>query len=175
MEPDAIMVHTYCPKNSIIPQRGKDVVRETTRMLSWYPHCPIIFSVGNTVPGEKRTEAEIYRDYFLSRYPQASIIVGADKEARDSAGEIKEADHICRERGFNRVTIIALKPHLVFRLKKYWKKTNSNNWYKFTFSYPDDYQRRYWVWEFCMLILEKFLPPGSKRRHFVLNLAGRKG
>lgn len=45
----------------MIPKRGW-LVLEQAYKTAQENGCPLIMSVGNTVPGRKRTEAEIYRD-----------------------------------------------------------------------------------------------------------------
>ncbi len=172
------MVHTYCPKDSIVPARGLDVLRWGIKKARTKCYCPLIMTVGRTVPSDTRSEAQIYKKEALRMMNldyDVKIIVGADMAARDSADEIAEANRICRERGFKKLTVVALKPHLVLRLKRKWKAENKDGWYTFTFSSPDQYQKKYWIWEFCMMVLEFFLPPGSRRRNLVLNIAGRKG
>jgi len=177
--PDAVLVHTYKPTNGEIPDRGQAVL-ERGWLLAEYYKRPLLLVCGHTVPGEKRTEGAMYRDYALRNFGDAvNILLGEDPAVRDTAGETKEAIRIARTLDARHLLVIASRPHL-YRVSALWQNIQRNfaglrrNDLYVVF-YGEQCPAEYYLWEFTMLILEKFLPVGSRRRDFVLNLVGRRG
>lgn len=170
---DAVIVHSYKPRNSIVPLRGEIVVSWGYFIAKQW-NCPLILSVGKTVPGEKRFEGEIYRDFVLETFgDDIKIITGSNPRVRDSHSEILESYKICLENNYQNICIIALRPHLAARLIRYWKKTNKNN-LSTTFVGPFG-PLQYHFWEIITVGLELILPPNSKRRDVFLDFVRRKG
>jgi len=168
---NAIVLHTYCPKHSRVPARGRIVSEAAVRFASQWK-IPLILAVGHTVPGEPRTESQVYRDYLRERFPEKTfnIILGKDLDARDTARETKEAARLAKEQKMGSLLVVGLTPHLV-RIQGYWQDFSKD----FSLSYIGvSGPKRYYVWEFCMFILEKILPPGSRRRQIALNISGRR-
>ena len=167
----AIVLHTYCPKHSRVPARGRIVSEAAVRFASQWK-IPLILAVGHTVPGEPRTESQVYHDYLRERFPEKTfnIILGKDLDARDTARETKEAARLAKEQKMGSLLVVGLTPHLV-RIQGYWQDFSKD----FSLSYIGvSGPKRYYVWEFCMFILEKILPPGSRRRQIALNISGRR-
>lgn len=168
---DAVMLHTYCPKHSIVPLRG-EIVSESACDLVSKLKVPLILAVGHTVPGETRTESKIYHDYIRVKFPDCApyIVLGEDSDARDTRAETQEAARILKARQAKSVLVVGIRPHLV-RIQSYWQEFGKGLFISFI---GVDGPKRYYIWEFIMLILETILPPGSRRREFALDIAGRK-
>lgn len=172
---DAIVVHTYCPRGAVteLPMRGRLIAQAAYLMAKRF-RSPIIMAVGNTVPGEPRTESEIYRDFIIRFYDQEiahKIILGNDKNARDTWRETTEAYRIAMTSGYRKILVIGMRPHLA-RIIPYWQKINQENLkIQFVGIYGPG---QYYVWELAMIIAEFIIPPRTRRRNFVLNMVGRK-
>lgn len=171
LPPDAVVTHTYCPKHSEVPKRGR-LAAEAGSLLAYRFHIPLVLAVGHTVPNETRMESEIYRDYvekhFADRLPE--IILGRNPAARDTHAETGEAARLAKEKGWRRLLIVGLTPHLV-RIRGYWKEYEPD----FTLSFTGVAgPKKYYLWESLMFILEIIFPPGSYRRTTLLDLAGRR-
>lgn len=170
--PDAVMVHTYKPEQGHVPDRGKLVLERGWLMAKHYA-CPLLLAVGRTVPEEKRTEGEIYRDYALLNFGNGvNIIVGEDSTVRDTAGEVRKAVAIARMLETRRLLVVASRPHL-YRCSELWRQTPRGD--ISVVLYGEHCAIEYYLWEVAMIIFEKLLPSGSKRRDFVLNFIGRRG
>jgi hypothetical protein len=169
---EVIMAHTYCPKHSRVPYRGQLVVTRACDEAR-AQNVPLILAVGNTVPTDERTEAKIYQDFIVNELDgdDLEIILGQNSLATSTASETKEAARICRDRGFSRIAVCALEPHMM-RVQKFWKQYSNEFHVDFL---PVTGPLKYHYWEFCMLILERLLPQDSARRKFVLDMIGRRG
>lgn len=169
------MLHTFCPKKSIVPFRGR-LVSDAAYNIAKYFKVPLLVTVGKTVPGELRMECEVYRDYLVQRYGnEITIITGIDPVARDTYLETQEAIRICNKNGYCNILIVGLRPHLGSRIEKFWRKLTKNyEQIRFNFVAVDG-PIKYYFWEFVMMLLEIPLPPQSPQRNFVLDLVGRKG
>src|SRR3990167_3015605 len=96
-KPDAVMVHTFCPKNSIVPLRGR-LVANKGYDLAKSLNIPLLMTVGKTVQKESRKECEIYHDFLLkTRGQSVKIITGENPQIRDTFGETNEALRLCRK------------------------------------------------------------------------------
>ena len=172
----AISFHTYKPKNSIVPLRGKIIANYAYRIAQQL-NVPIILSVGHTVPNESRTESEIYRDYIAS-LPKYNglikIIITDNPNTKDTHREVTTTFNRCLKNNFTHIAIIALTPHLILRIIPYWQKINSNQKIQIHFNGILG-PKKYIFWELIMLVLEFYIPPNSQQRKFLLNLVNRRG
>lgn len=168
---DAVVTHTYCPKHSKVPKRGERVAGAASR-LAYDLNIPLILAVGHTVPGEPQTESEIYRYYIEKHFANhlPAIVLGQNPDARDTHAETREAARIAKERGWRRLVVMGLAPHLV-RIRGYWREYERD--FALTFIGVTGPQK-YYLWESLMFLLEKLFPPNSKRRAMLLDLVGRK-
>jgi len=124
---DAICVHTYCPKGDVenLPLRGRLTIHQAY-LLAYRSQKPILLAVGHTVPGEQRTEAEIYASFLERNYGFKDVILGTDPEARDTAREADEMFRLCKNNGFATVVRFGARPHLA-RISWHW---NRANWFR---------------------------------------------
>jgi hypothetical protein len=171
---DTISAHTYKPDNAVVPARGWIILGEVHEAIKRYG-CKVLFNVGHTVSGERRTESEIYRDAYVSRYGHdAEIIVAADESVRETQAEVFHTVERIEELHSHRHMLIILAPHLK-RAMKSWKRFLPLRYGAEMVIKPVPAPARYWIWEALMLVIVFFLPPGSKRQEFVLTMVGRKG
>lgn len=118
-------------------------------------------------------ESELYRDFIVDSLGyDGEFLLGADANARDTLAETREAYRLCVERGARRILVIALKPHLRFRVERFWKATNASRLDVHFLGVPGPF--RHTVREWAMVFINVVLPPGSKRRYWVFDLVGRK-
>ena len=173
-KPDVVMVHTFCPKKSIIPPRGR-LVADTGYNLAKRFNVPLLMTVGKTVQNESRKECEVYRDFlFMTRDRSIKIITGEDSNIRDTFMETSEALRLCQKLSFKKILIVGLHSHISLRAKKFWKKSSCKQNIEFDFVFVKG-PIKYYFWELLMLILEIPFPPRSWRRDLIFNLVGRKG
>jgi hypothetical protein len=170
----AISLHTYKPKNSIVPKRGR-MIANYAYQIAKKKNVAIILSVGNTVPNKTKMESEIYRDYLFDKYgSNIKIITGSNPDARDTNREVQESYKTCQKFNIKSFGVVGLIPHLVLRIIPYWQKINSQQKMAIYFDGilgPPQYI----FWEFAMMIFESYFPPNTKIRNFILNLVDRKG
>ncbi len=172
----AVSFHTYKPKSSIIPLRGK-IIANYAYQVAEKLNVPIILSVGHTVPNESRTESEIYRDYItsLSNYDKKiKIITSNNLQARDTESEVATTFKQCLKNHYRKIGVVALLPHLILRIIPYWQKINSKQKIQIYFNGILGPQK-YIFWELIMLVLEFYIPPNSRQRKILLNLVNRRG
>ncbi len=171
---DAIMMHSYCPgkESEHLPYRGRLLIF-TAYALSKRFKCPIILTVGKTVPGSPLSESEIYKNYLQRIDNDCPIILGRDSRARDTWGETIEAYRRAQESGCKRLLILGTRPHLA-RIVRIWKQVNKEK--KLCLYFLGVYTPLYYyIQETMAWYAEKMLPPGSRRRNTVLNILGRHG
>lgn len=168
----AITFHTYKPKGSNIPKRGK-IIAEHAYNIAKKLGVPIILSVGKTVPDKQSMECELYQEYIYSNLGHViEVIIGRNKNVRDTYGEVKETYRIAKKNNFQKIGVVALLPHLVWRIIPFWQAENKSNDLIIRFNGILG-PKKYIIWEFLMLILETYLPPGSSRRNFCLKISKR--
>lgn len=166
--------HSYKPPEGNIPLRGKLVAEAAVGLAKKY-RCPLVLSVGYTVPGDKRMESEIYAQYIWKRFGLGlQIITARDKTVRDADGETRSFYEFCRQHGANRVGVIGAWPHLGSRIIRYWNRLNMDKGLEVIFI-GVVIPWRYYIWEVAMLIADICFPPTSKRRDALFNFIGRKG
>lgn len=135
---DAICVHTYCPKEDVekLPLRGRLTIHQAY-LLALRSQKPILLAVGHTVPGEKRTEAQIYASFLKRTYGFKNVIIGSDPDARDTASEADEMLRLCKIHGFTKVMRFGSRPHLA-RISWHWNRVNGGktlNYFRTIFSH----------------------------------------
>jgi hypothetical protein len=171
----AVSFHTYKPKKSVVPLRGKIIAIHACKIAKQLG-VPIILSVGHTVPYEARTESEIYRDYIVSlpNCKEIKIITADNPAVRDTYGEVNATFQRCLNNGFKQIAVIALLPHLILRIIPYWQKANAKHKLKIYY-HGILGPKKYVFWEFAMLISEFYFPPNSWQRKILFNFINRKG
>ena len=176
-ETEVVLLHTYCPKNSIVPIRGQKVAKKAYHIAKLL-QAPIVLTVGHTVPVEERTEAEIYRDYIYENLGNdVEIILGNDPNVRDTLGETLESIKIMKQYDFKTFVRIATTPHLIFRIMPLWSKMETPSILSHFIGVNTP---KYYLWEITMMIIEDFinlLPKklSLKTRNFLLDMGNRKG
>ncbi|MEK7641668.1 MAG: hypothetical protein AAB365_01585 [Patescibacteria group bacterium] len=175
-----VSVHTYKPRNSVVPYRGWLVLTKGYNVAASH-NIPLILSVGNTVPGELRTEAEMYRDALVNRFGPnhgVQVIVARNRSVRETFGEVKETQKEIWRLGSSKHAVIGLAPHIA-RICLLWRRA--------TKAIPEPKRAdilfvpvskgplRYWFWEAAMLWMHFIAPPESRLQNWLLDLVGRKG
>lgn len=135
---DAIVVHTYCPRWDVenLPLRGRITIREAY-MLALCSGKRVILGVGNTVPGEKMMESEIYADFLRRMYGFTNVILGEDPKAIDTKSEAREIYRLCQKNGIKTVVRFGARPHIA-RISWYWNQVNggrTTNYFRTVFWY----------------------------------------
>ncbi len=169
---DAVSMHTYHPRHGKMPERGR-LVLLVGWLLARHFQCPLFLNVGYTVPGEKRTEGEIYRDYAFE-YMGREVDIKADcsADARDTNSEVKAAIGAARACGARTILAVGLQPHM-YRIRRIWKDASAEDLSVSFFGVRCPFV--WYVWEVFMIIAEMVFPPDSRRRSFVFNTIGRHG
>ncbi len=171
-KPTSVSVHTYKPKDGIIPYRGQCVLDRAMKFARLY-NCPLILSVGLT-NDIAVMEAEIYEAEVARFAPDITVIIGKDPFVRETAAEAREAQRICHKLDSSLNLVVALQPHAA-RIEAIWKKLLRNDDKLTVYIVPVKGPAKYWIWETCMFIMHFLAPPGSKRQSLILDLVGRKG
>lgn len=171
---DAIMMHSYCPgkESEHLPMRGR-LLALAAYGLSKRLKCPIMLTVGKTVPGSSLNESEIYKNYLRRMDNACPIILGRDSRARDTWGETVEAYRRTQELGYKRLLVLGTRPHLA-RIAIIWKQINKEerNCLYFLGVYAPAH---YYIQETMAWYFEKILPPNSYGRKTLLDALGRHG
>lgn len=167
--------HTRKPACSIVPLCGQLILAASIR-LAREAGCPLILSAGKTVPGETRTEAQIYRDEALAKFGAGNlqIITGMAPNIRETLGEARETNAACGRLGSKCHVAVALAPH-IGRVRRAWRKANPLNMNPEVYFFPVKGPWEYWLWEALVLCGHLIFPAGSRRQALLLDLVGRRG
>lgn len=169
---DAIMMHSYCPgkESEHLPIRGR-LLALTAYALSKRFICPIMLTVGKTVPNSLLSEGEIYKNYLQRMDSGCPIVLGRDSRARDTWGETIEAYRRAQELGYKRLLILGTRPHLA-RIINIWKEVNKEEKMRLYFlgAYAPAH---YYIQETIAWYIEKIVPPNSYGRKILLDAIGR--
>lgn len=178
-----ITIHTYSPKSwffgrSIrIPARGSAVAKRGVELARYYT-LPIFLPVAAvTVPGTRKSEAEIYAEYLAKdRLTGVNIFTSKNPAAKDTRGSLQEVAAVAKEDRLVPLLMVATRAHLprIDRLLQEMKDTG-----EFDEDGVDlaavECSFRHYVWEFWMYVADiHLLRPGSWARRLVLNAVGRR-
>lgn len=199
---DCVAVHTYCPKKDTIrlPLRGRLTI-QAAYLLALRANVPILLAVGHTIPGDPRTEGQIYADFLYRNCDFTNVILGEDPDARDTAREAKEMHRLCMVHGFKKVMRFGARYHLA-RISWHWNRINgwgTRNYFKTIFWYwlhpgSQETLKTYFVGvyvpaylyffevpfflvDMCLQFADMYLPAKISKvlRDKMLNIINRKG
>lgn len=197
---DCIAVHTYCPTGETenLPLRGRLTIHQAY-LLASRSQKPILLAVGNTVPGDKRMESEIYASFLRRVYGFTNVVLGDDPDARDTAREAAEMHRLCEAHGFKTVMRFGSRPHLA-RISWYWNRVNGGstwNYFKTIFwhwfperetlktyyvgvyvpAYLYFFEVPFFLVDMALQFVELYLPKWFSKglRNLMLNILNRKG
>jgi hypothetical protein len=173
-KPLLVAVHTYFCKHGIVPKRGQLTLRQGVTFASRL-HCPLVMTIGHTIPGSVSTEAQVYMDWALEELQAYDVqfLLGRDNSVRETGGEVREAYSIARQATSGVVLVVASEPH-VARCRLIWKSVVPPEDFPHIYFWPVKIPAIYWLWELLMMSVHVGAPPGSRRQRFLLNVVGRK-
>lgn len=174
-KPNAIVIHTYYCAGGQIPERGWEVL-DRGLTFARRTASPIILTIGNTIPGFPKTEAEIYRDGAraeLSADSTVQFLLGNDHSIRETYGEAREALWIATNIEARTILVVGSWPHLA-RIRIIWQSLIWQDIQDRIYFLPVRVPARYWFWEVLMFAFHFIAPPRSRRQKWLLDILGRK-
>ena len=168
---EAVVYHTYALDRGTGAMDARGLVSAVAAGEQALKHGVLLIIVCGYASRQSRPDCQIYADFIMRHFARSDIeiILGEDEGVRTTCQEVTEAKRIIDQRGFQVVLAVASFPHLA-RVAGWWGKLAPGYNVRFYGAYVP---WRYHAFELAMIIGERLLPPGTKRRDLALRLMGR--